>query len=98
MQIALSLLMEFRERGLVRNATTSCDKSSLSAPRGKDGADGATSVEDAIETWCRDNDSKELDSGGIYSPWGITELGVPNRSSYWLRAAKTCDDKTKFNQ
>jgi hypothetical protein len=98
MQIALSLLREFKERGPIRDATTSCDRNSLSAPRGKNEANGATSVEDAIETWCRDNDSKELDSDGIYSSWGITELGVPNRSSFWLRAAKTCDDKTKFNK
>jgi hypothetical protein len=98
MQMALSLLKEFKDRPPVRNAKIVCRNSKLSAPISEKDADHGTSVEQAIDTWCGDNDGKDVGSDGIYWRWGITQLGVSNRSSFWLRAAKTCDKPEKFNK
>jgi hypothetical protein len=98
MQMALSLLKEFKDRSPVRNAKIVCRNSKLSAPINEKDADHGTSVEQAIDTWCGDNDGKDVGSDGIYWRWGITQLGVSNRSSFWLRAAKTCDKPEKFNK
>jgi hypothetical protein len=49
-------------------------------------------VEKAISTWCTDNDGKTVvksaDTGkvNIYGRWDVTQLDVPRRQSFWLRA------------
>jgi hypothetical protein len=55
-------------------------------------------VEKAIDAWCKDNDGKDVGSDGFYARWGVTWLDVPNRSSFFLRAARTCDSADKFNR
>jgi hypothetical protein len=74
-----------------------CRKHALSAPHRDENANGEISVKKVIDTWCRDNDGKDIPSNGIFWRWGSTKLGVPNRRSYWLRAAQTCDNPGKFN-
>jgi hypothetical protein len=70
-----------------------CRKHSLRGPRGDKEADGATSLDKAITDYCTNNDGKEVEKGeSVYQRWGVTDLGVPNRSSFWLRSAITCDD------
>ncbi|CAO2649935.1 Nn.00g012270.m01.CDS01 [Neocucurbitaria sp. VM-36] len=74
-----------------------CRNHPLSAPKHDGNANGATSVEAAIQRWCSDNDGHALtkDAGNdiIYWRWGITQLDVPNRSSFWLRANLNDDNK-----
>ncbi|OAL44289.1 hypothetical protein IQ07DRAFT_649330 [Pyrenochaeta sp. DS3sAY3a] len=95
-QAFYSLFKELKDRPKVRKAKVSCRNHPLSAPR-KDAKEG-TSVEDAIDTWCRDNDGKEVHSEGFYWRWGVSQRDVSNRSSFWLRAAKTCDTSEHFNR
>ena len=85
-------------------ATTKCRGHPLSAPKRKDKADGATDVQDAIETWCtnnKDRTSKKSPSGTdkeVYQRFPITQLDVPNRSSFWLRASINDDtSEAKFD-
>lgn len=92
MQMALALYKEMKDRPPVRNAKVTCRNSKLSAPK-----HGDSHVEQAINTWCQDNKDKDISSGGIYWRWGVDRLGVPERSSFWLRAAKTCDNPGIFN-
>jgi hypothetical protein len=96
-QHALKLFQELKSLPKIRKAKISCRNHPLSAPRNDEDSNGATSVESAIDTWCRDNDGKDV-TDDIYWRWGITQLGVPNRSSFWLRASKTCDRPEKFNR
>jgi hypothetical protein len=98
MQAALKIFQELKDRPRVRPAKVVCRNHALAAPRSKKDADKAISVEEAANTWCRDNDGRDINSEGIYWRWGITKLGVTNRESFWLRAAKTCDNPGKFNR
>ena len=98
MQLALKLFKEFKDRPPVRKAKIACRNHPLSAPRSDKDANGGTSVEKAVDTWCNDNDGKDVGADGIYWRWGVTQLSVPNRSSFWLRATKTCDKPEKFNR
>lgn len=92
-QHAMSLYKEYKDKPLVRDAKVTCRKSKLSAPKQGDGH-----VEQAVNTWCSDNDGKDINSDGIFWRWGVDRLGVPDRSSFWLRAAKTCDNPGKFSK
>ncbi|KAF1917522.1 hypothetical protein BDU57DRAFT_537190 [Ampelomyces quisqualis] len=62
----------------------------FTAPKYDSGADGAIGVETAIKRWCTDNDHLYLnhnpDGDQKYARWPITQLKVPNRSSFWTRA------------
>jgi hypothetical protein len=98
MQLAIKLFDELKDRPRPRKARITCRKHALSAPRRDENANGEISVEKAIDAWCRDNDGKDIPSDGIFWRWGVTQLGVPNRRSYWLRAAQTCDNPGKFNR
>lgn len=98
MQAAFSLFKEFSNRPAVRNAKVVCRNHPLSAPRSDKDAGGEISVEKAIDAWCKDNDGKDISPDGFYSRWGVTRLGVPGRSSFFLRAARTCSSADKFNQ
>jgi hypothetical protein len=89
---------QLRNRLITRKARISCRNHPLSALRSDTEAKDGVSVEKANDTWCRDNNGEELGSDGLYRRWGITQLDVPNRSSFWLRAAKTCDTTEKFNR
>jgi hypothetical protein len=95
---ALTLFKELKGRPKARKAKIACRHHSLSAPRNDKDAGGGTSVEKAIDAWCKDNDGKDVGSDGFYSRWGVTRLDVPNRSSFFLRAARTCNRADKFNQ
>lgn len=75
-----------------REPSITCRNHPLSAPQYDSDADGGPSVGSAINQWCGDNHGKRPDTENIYWRWGITQLGVPNRSSFWLRAtANSCD-------
>jgi hypothetical protein len=85
-------------------AAIKCRGHPLSAPKRKDKAGGATSVQDAIETWCKntkDRTIKKSPSGTdeeVYERFPITQLSVPNRSSFWLRASINDDtSEAKFD-
>jgi hypothetical protein len=71
-------------------STTKCLSHLLDAPKKDRAASGETSVESAIQTWCSDNDNHQFTSntisGNVYWRWGITQLDVPDRRSFWLRA------------
>jgi hypothetical protein len=71
-------------------SSVSCRNHPLSAPKNDNVADGATSVESAIQTWCNDYDGHIFTGNSVadsvYRRWGYTKLHVPDRSSYWLRA------------
>jgi hypothetical protein len=78
-----------------------CRKLSLRAPRGDQESAGETSLDKAIEEYCTNNDGKDVKKGeSVYQRWGVTDLGVPNRSSFWLRTSVTCDNQgmLKFNK
>lgn len=59
-----------------------------SAPKYDRSASGATGIETAIKDWCSDSGLKQLIKDGAtpYGRWPITQINVPNRSSFWLRA------------
>jgi hypothetical protein len=97
MQTALKLFQDLKDHP-VRDASVICQKSKLSAPRSDEKANGGTSVEAAVDTWCRDNDGKTVGTESLYWRWGVTNLGVPERSSFWLRATKTCDKTETFDR
>lgn len=67
-----------------------CRNHPLSAPKHDSNANGATSIESAARNWCQDNDGHMINrtpgTDNIFWRWGITQLDVPNRSSFWLRA------------
>jgi hypothetical protein len=98
MQMTFSLLNEFKNGPPAKDAKITCTNSKLSAPISEKDADHGASVEQAIETWCNDNDGKDVGPDGIYWRWGVTKLGVPNRSSFWLRAAQTCGQSRKLDK
>jgi hypothetical protein len=58
------------------------------APKYDKSASGATGIESAIKQWCYDNGLKQLNKDGPtpYGRWPITQINVPNRSSFWPRA------------
>jgi hypothetical protein len=95
---AVTLFKELKGRPKVRKAKVTCRHHPLSAPRNDKDASGGTSVEEAIDAWCKDNDGKDVGSDGLYARWGVTRLDVPNRSSFFLRAARTCGSADKFNR
>jgi hypothetical protein len=82
------------------DAKITCRGNRLSAPKDdaaakeadskEDNAKPATSVAKAIDEWCKENNGKEIKGEpgkvNIYGRWGVTELQVPERSSFWLRA------------
>jgi hypothetical protein len=76
-----------------------CRHSTVKAPRGVKEAGGGKSLDDAIKQYCNDNNGKTVKKGdNVYQRYGIVELGVPERSSYWLRSAITCGDEAKINK
>jgi len=98
LQTALSLYKEFKDGPPIKDSKISCTDHKLSAPIKEKDADHSTSVEQAIETWCNDNDGKDIGKDGIFWRWGVTEFGVPDRSSFWLRVEQTCDKTKKFSK
>jgi hypothetical protein len=65
----------------------------FTAPKYDSAADGAMGVETAVTRWCSENDQVYLNHndnnpGGDqkYARWPMTQLKVPNRSSFWTRA------------
>lgn len=98
MEIALELYKEFKDRPKVRKAKIACRNHPLSAPRSEKDVNDGTSVETAVKTWCRDNNKSKVGSNGFNSRWGITQMSVPDRSSIWLRVARTCNSGDRFNQ
>ncbi|KAI5374378.1 hypothetical protein J4E82_006948 [Alternaria postmessia] len=78
-------------------STVECLNHPLDAPKRDDVASGGTSVESAIQTWCGDNDGHQFSSNSIsdnvYWRWGITQLDVPDRRSFWLRAKPHGDNQ-----
>ncbi|KAJ4364159.1 hypothetical protein N0V83_009614 [Neocucurbitaria cava] len=78
-------------------SSTKCRNHPLSAPKHDANANGATSVDAAAQRWCSDNDGHaltgETGKNEVYFRWGITQLSVPNRSSFWLRASLNGDNK-----
>ncbi|KAH6865939.1 hypothetical protein BKA58DRAFT_461960 [Alternaria rosae] len=72
------------------DSTVKCLNHPLDAPKNDKTASGGVSVESAIQTWCSDNDGHQFSSNSIsdnvYWRWGITQLDVPDRRSFWLRA------------
>jgi len=71
-------------------STVNCLNHPLDAPKNDKTASGGVSVESAIQTWCSDNDGHQFSSNSksdnVYWRWGITQLDVPDRRSFWLRA------------
>ncbi|KAI4684338.1 uncharacterized protein J4E84_006326 [Alternaria hordeiaustralica] len=71
-------------------STVECLNHPLDAPKNDKTASSGVSVESAIQTWCSDNDGHQFSSNSIsdnvYWRWGITQLDVPDRRSFWLRA------------
>jgi hypothetical protein len=71
-------------------STVKCLNHPLDAPKNDKQASSGVSVESAIQTWCSDNDGHQFSSNSIsdnvYWRWGVTQLDVPNRRSFWLRA------------
>jgi hypothetical protein len=71
-------------------STIKCLNHPLDAPKTDKAASGGTSVESAIQAWCSDNDGHQFTSNSIsdnvYWRWGITQLDVTDRRSFWLRA------------
>ncbi|KAF2028205.1 hypothetical protein EK21DRAFT_114119 [Setomelanomma holmii] len=53
-------------------------------------ANGDTNVESAAQKWCSDRDGQNVDSTpgtNIFEQsWGITQLDIPNRSTFTIRA------------
>lgn len=75
-----------------------CRNHPLSAPKHDTNAKGATSVESAMNKWCSDNNEHAV-GNDIFWRWGVTELDVPNRNSFWLRASMNGDKKEgKFSK
>jgi hypothetical protein len=80
-----------------KDAKTTCRHHPLQAPRGDNESDGATSLDAAIVQFCTDNNFKVVNKGdNVYQRYGITELGVADRSSFWLRGAITCGNQEKM--
>lgn len=98
MKLAFSLFTELKDRPKVRQAKIACRNHPLSAPRNKKDSSGGPNVEDAIESWCKEHDGKDVNDEGFYGRWGITRQGVPGRSSFFLRASRTCKSADKFNR
>lgn len=98
MQAALELFKEYKDRPVLRTAKIACRNHPLAAPRSDKDADGGVSVEKAIDTWCKDNDGANVGFDGFHWRWGITHASVPDRSSFWLRVARTCPSADKFNR
>ncbi|KAF1995307.1 hypothetical protein P154DRAFT_611177 [Amniculicola lignicola CBS 123094] len=99
MRDAYNILAKLKDLPAIRSANIVCRNHPLSAPRFDADSHDESSVERAVNDWCRDNDGKELSgSESIYWRWGITQHSVPNRSSFWLRATKTCETSDKFNR
>lgn len=74
-----------------RKVFTTCRNHPLSAPKHDSNSNGATSAEAAIQKWCSDVDNhtvtKKSGDDVLYSRWGVTKLGVTDRSSFWLRVS-----------
>ncbi|KAI4925262.1 hypothetical protein J4E85_007139 [Alternaria conjuncta] len=72
------------------DSTVKCLNHPLDAPKNDKTTSGGVSVESAIRTWCSDNDGHQFSSNAksdnVYWRWGITQLDVPDRRSFWLRA------------
>jgi hypothetical protein len=71
-------------------STINCLNHPLDAPKNDQAASGGVSVESAIQTWCSDNNGHQFSSNSIednvYWRWGITQLDVSDRRSFWFRA------------
>jgi hypothetical protein len=54
----------------------------------KSATSGAIGIESAIKIWCAENGLKQVIKGGTipYGRWPISQINVPNRSSFWPRA------------
>lgn len=98
MQLAHSPIDPGKNKLLSRQARVTCRNHPLSAPISEKDANGGTGVEKVVENWCNDHDGKVVGSDGLYFRGKISRLGVGDRSSFWLRAAKTCDKQEKFNK
>jgi hypothetical protein len=65
-------------------------KGPFSAPKYNSAASGGPSVESAIKGWCTEHGLTQIKSNSPqnepYGRWPITQLDVPNRSSFWSRA------------
>lgn len=80
-------------------AKITCRNHQLSAPQHDGDAQGGTSMESAIKQWCEDNDGKEVTSAReIWQRYGITELGVSDRRSFWLRASLSCGNSETMHK
>jgi hypothetical protein len=76
-----------------------CRHSTVKAPRGVKEAEGGKSLDEAIQEWCHNNNGKTVKKGeNVSQRWGISERGVPERASYWLRGAITCGNEAKMNK
>jgi len=82
------------------DAKITCRNHPLQAPRGAKEAQGGPSLDSAIQQFCHDNNGKVIrkDWETKYQRYGITEYGVRDRSSFWLRGAKTCGDQVKMDK
>jgi hypothetical protein len=62
-------------------------KGPFSAPKYDSAASGGPSVESAIKGWCTEHGLTQIKSNSPqnepYGRWPITQLDVPNRSSFW---------------
>ncbi|OAL53630.1 hypothetical protein IQ07DRAFT_628846 [Pyrenochaeta sp. DS3sAY3a] len=76
-----------------------CRGKSLGAPRGNKESNSGTSLDKAIEQFCADNDGRSIKkSENVYQRYGITNYGVLDRSSFWLRGAITCGDEERMKK
>ncbi|KAF2120142.1 hypothetical protein BDV96DRAFT_641993 [Lophiotrema nucula] len=72
-----------------------CRNHPRSAPQHDSDAQGALGVDSAVDQFCSDNDGRvEIDLSQRY---GITEFGIADRNSFWLRASLDgCSDAQKI--
>lgn len=71
----------------------------VAAPRGDKESEGAVSLDSAIEQFCTDNNAKDVNKGeNVYQRYAITNWGVSNRNSFWLRGAITCGEKETMSK
>jgi hypothetical protein len=82
------------KKQIVEAEPTQCLKGKWGAPRGeqeiKKAGVGGTSVDSAYNQWCQEIDGKEVKDqlvlDTLYDRWGFSDLNVPDRHSFWLRA------------
>ncbi|KAF2692023.1 hypothetical protein K458DRAFT_482650 [Lentithecium fluviatile CBS 122367] len=101
-QQSLRILDQAFKKFKVPEAKIECRNHFFSAPKKDADAYGAFSVERAIDIWCKDNAGKELNGEpgkeNVFWTWGVTSLGVPDRSSFWLRATLNKAGSAKLDE